>query len=161
NPPMSVRSLVVRWFVMLALAWPSIAAAGDATLTPPDEDRWHYPFNFTPGSRSSASLFTSTPGEGFDYRDAMIYIRFRTDGSGAAGVTVPAGLDPEEYAFYSVQITLYHDNASTVTWDTRPPLPVDSAGEEFRLEVFGLGISPDFSGFTLDEWTESSPFVGQ
>ncbi|MCH2136536.1 MAG: hypothetical protein MK101_08135 [Phycisphaerales bacterium] len=56
------------------------ASGGPVTLTPPDFDRWNYPFNASPGNRSVGSTFSSY-GSGYDFddRDGQVLIGWLSD----------------------------------------------------------------------------------
>lgn len=52
-----------------------------STLDVPTFDRWNYPFNASPGSRSVGSTFSSyNSGYDFDNRDGQILLGWQTDG---------------------------------------------------------------------------------
>ncbi|MDX2177042.1 MAG: hypothetical protein SF028_11295 [Candidatus Sumerlaeia bacterium] len=141
-----------------ACATASQAGGTDKTIAAPSDDRWHYPFNQTPGFRTTASLFVTPPNTGFDYRDAMMMIRWRPSQDSLAPDFIPSGLDPSEYEFDAVRITVHHATG-TYTWDTRNPA-VNFQGKPFVMEVFGFDVDSGVS-FTEETWTEFSPFFGQ
>jgi hypothetical protein len=134
----------------LILAINSTAVAQvDVTIGQPADDRWHYPFNFTPGSRTTGSLFTASSNPGFDYRDAMVYLGFDTAGD------VEGNRPLDDYQFSAVTITLWHV-PGFYTWDTRTSV-TNGAGEEFAMQVFGMGSNT----IDLDTWTEATAYQGQ
>ena len=69
---MSIDSLILCAATMMG-------ASGAHMLTPPDFDRWNYPFNATPGSRSVGSTFSAYGSEyDFDNRDGQVLLGWLT-----------------------------------------------------------------------------------
>jgi hypothetical protein len=165
----SRKSLVSALALALALTLQtlSLPAQQDATFPAPSDDRWHYPFNFTPGVRPNATIFTASNTPDFDYYDGVILLRFslETGQPGSPDVAIPTGLPPASYEFTGAEVTIQHDPGTIdpYTWDTRPATltPPNGAGQPFELKIFGVGLDDDFTEFTLDEWTETSPYFGQ
>jgi len=65
----------------------------------PSDDRWHYPFNFTPGSRAIMSSFGAVFDQ-FNDRDGIVLVAWET------GDLIPPGMGAENYNIDSIDITL-------------------------------------------------------
>lgn len=117
-------------------------AETDATVTL-SVDRWYYPFNGTPGTRSTGSMFAyvAQPGDpvyGFNYRDGYVILKF--------DVELPLefqGGDP--YVIKSASLEFW--DQPSANWD---PLAVD-------IELFAAGFGPTYSEAT---WAGTEGFVG-
>lgn len=120
----------------------SVELPPTATTTA-SQDRWIYPFNFTPGFRGSAGLF-STPVPGFNFRDGTMGLRFDT------AEVAPAGLAPSLYDIKSVSVRAWH-SSGTFFWDTRTTN---------TIEIFGMGVEDSNTSFTVETWNEFSPYIG-
>jgi len=111
--------MTLRSISMMSLALAVVATAPAASLATPitvnnadaDFDRWMYPFNFTPGARSTASTFAALNNPGFDERDGQFLIGFDTAAAG-----VPTGLNPSDYQVGSLVVTATH-NSTSFTYD--------------------------------------------
>lgn len=119
-------------------------------------DRWMYPFNGTPGTRTGASVFGAVGEADFDDRDAQFFVRFDTTGTAAAG------LDAENYAVGALRLTLTTNQGETLTYD-----PTEDALETYDgtvadgdagrpLELFGVGSR---NGQTAAGFDEGSAFT--
>ncbi len=157
---------------------PASALAEVVELATPTEDRWHYPFNFTPGTRAIGSCFGAAGSAGFNDRDGYVVVAWDTRED------VCPGLGPEAYDVRAVTVTLtnregaeWPPDTSVDEWFTydvngdgelnadgvERGMPEDTDGESDDadagrpLELFGAGFGPthDSSG-----WTETSLFVG-
>lgn len=139
-----------------------LAQTASLELDEPTWDRWMYPFNFTPGSRATASTFGAIEIEGFDDRDAQFLLGFD------ATVAVPAGEGPSRYRIVSASVTAsvandeqfaYDPTADTwknVIVDTDPDYAPDAdAGRP--VELFPVGYR---GGFDATTFTGTSPFGG-
>ena len=166
----------------MRLTWALIAAAaGSASaqtfdFTTPTDDRWVYPFNFSAGTRLSASVFSAAGLSGFNDRDGEIVVRWGTGGQ----ITPGAG----SYTIESVTVTLTNDiNAAWIPDLTTDPWyesdvngdgtingdgfprgdPNDTDGESDDsdpgrpIELYGVGYGPTHSEAS---WTEFSSYVG-
>lgn len=158
------RSLFVLSALMFGAFAASAIAGGDpprdVVIDEPSDDRWHYPFNMSGGARPTGAVFTGPFAQPFDYRDGQILLRFRpelADDQDAAHI--PAGLQPTQYDFTGARVILWHSTGN-FGWDTNNPA-TNSYGEDFRLEIFGMGIDAGFMDFTMDTWTENTGFQGQ
>jgi hypothetical protein len=75
---------LIGWSVALASA-----QGGEFVFDTPSDDRWHYPFNFTPGHRAVASCFGSTADPNFttfNDRDGIFLIAWRPDEEFCSGL---------------------------------------------------------------------------
>jgi len=157
------------------------AGAADFAFPVPSDDRWHYPFNFTPGARPAASVF-STFGDpdfdGFNDRDAAFIVAWET-----GGVILP-GLALESYDVCSVEVTLrnapgaaWRVDGSVDEWFTfdfngdgginrdgiSRGAPGDRDGESTDvdagrpIELFGVGFGPTYDYAT---WVEDDAYAG-
>lgn len=162
----------------LAVALTSVAQAEPHALPTPTDDRWHYPFNFTPGSRPVATCFGAAGSPGFNDRDAELVIGWATTGA------LPAGHGSGAYGVRSVKLTLV--NTPNAQWpvDTTPdewftydlngddqlngdgiargePGDIDGESDDTDpgrpIELFGAGFGPFYTPST---WTETSLYVG-
>jgi len=126
----------------------------------PDEDRWMYPFNPTPGTRAAASIFGNWEqfDGAFDNRDAQMIIGFQT-----AGDLAPE--DASGYMVVSARITVQVSNEGIVYDDTTDPYQVflgegdperiDDPDPGQPIELYGVGYR---SGYTAQSWTDDAPF---
>lgn len=132
----------------------------EIVLEAPAHDLWNYPFNATPGRRTSASVFREIRENDGAYRYGNFVFAYDT------GDLVETGLDPEAYEIISARVQLMttgnfetpydptFDRAAThlpeehseFTPDTDPGRPV---------ELFGTGFR---NGIDLLAWTESTPY---
>ncbi len=138
------------------------ASAADFAFPIPSDDRWHYPFNFSPGARPAASVF-STFGDpdfdGFNDRDAAFIVAWETD-----GMILP-GLALDQYNVCSVEVVLR--NAPSAGWAI--DLSVDEwftfganggngdADAGRPIELFGVGFGPTYDYAT---WVEDDAYAG-
>lgn len=143
----------------------SDARAGEVVFDTPSDDRWHYPFNFNPGRRGTASCFGSTADQNFttfNDRDGTFLIAWRTDDQ------VCTNLPPKSYDIRSVRVTLtgavcsvcpvadwYADLTTDPWFDLDYPITDSDVGQP--LELFGVGFGPEF---TYNNWVETSFYVG-
>jgi len=166
--------------VRLALAVIAAAAGSAAAQTfdfdTPTDDRWVYPFNFSAGTRLTASVFSAAGLDGFNDRDGEIVVRWDTSGQ----ITPGAG----GYTIESVTVTLTNDiSASWIPDLTSDPWyesdvngdgtingdgfprgdPNDTDGESDDedpgrpIELYGVGYGPTYTEAT---WNEFSGYVG-
>lgn len=143
----------------------AIAAGDDPILvqfTVPWADRWNYPFNPTPGTRPTASVFGNEPGGMmFDNRDGQMVVGFLTGGQ------VPTGLPADRYEVVDATLTLEFASDLTLEYDPTPDpwasflptadpawIPDADAGEP--IEVFGVGFR---NGMSRAAWVANTPFT--
>jgi len=159
------------------------AAAADILFETPSDDRWHYPFNFTPGSRGQASIFGAV-FENFNDRDACVILAWDTS------ELIPAGQGAEAYEIEAIHVTITNQANAFVGPAWAPDTTVDEwytydANGDGLLNADGVdrgepgdtdGESDDsdpcrpiercgaaFEPYGLDDestWTESSFFFG-
>lgn len=125
----------------------------------PTFDRWNYPFNMTPGSRTFGSTFSPgfTPGL-FDDRDGQVLVSYAT-----AGDIVP-GLGSGNYEVLSARVTATIAAESTLAFAYDPTydsfsthlLPSDPAFAPDQdagrpVELFGTGFRNGFNAFAYGE----------
>ncbi|HWL92623.1 MAG TPA: dockerin type I domain-containing protein [Phycisphaerae bacterium] len=175
--------------VALAMAFAPSNARGDESFTfpSPSDDRWHYPFNPLPGTRSAGSTF-GTVGDRdfmgrqrFNERDGVLIFAWRTH------ELIPLGAGAENYRVQSIKITLVHEPNADWSVDLTPDewftydvnadtfvnadgiprgQPGDTDGESDDadpgrpFELFGAGFDPGGELFDETTWTETSFFQG-
>lgn len=105
---MNYRNILMMSLVLAAASAPA-SLANNIVVSGDDAgfDRWMYPFNFTPGARSTASTFAALNNAGFDERDGQFLIGFDTAAAG-----VPTGLNPSDYQVDSLVVTATHTSTS-------------------------------------------------
>ncbi len=132
------------------------AWAAPFQIDEPAGDRWMYPFNQTPGTRSGASVFGAAGESGFDDRDAQYFLRFDTTGIAAAG------LGASNYGVSSLRLAITVNVDNQFVYDpTRDALgtyldPMTDADSGRPIELFGTGYR---NGTTAATFNESSPFT--
>lgn len=90
------------------------AQAGDlveAVWDQPDLDRWMYPFNVTPGVKTTAPIFGANFMEGFDDLDAQYVIAWHTDDA------ILPGLGTANYQVLSVRVVVTTATADQFVYD--------------------------------------------
>ncbi|MBE7487360.1 hypothetical protein HS121_03760 [bacterium] len=114
---------------------------------PPVGDRWHYPFNFSPGTRPTASIFWNNGRDFpiFNKRDGYVILRWNTSS------LIPSGNAPESYLVEGCTVTVF--NVASATWTLDG---LNSDGVQKRLEMFGVG----FTDINPETWVESTAYVG-
>jgi len=157
--------------ILILAALGALALPTAATLATPitvnnveaDFDRWNYPFNGTPGTRSKASTFGALNNPIFDERDGQFLIGFNTESLG-----VPAGLDPQAYQISSLTVTAKHSSSGDFRYDPTPDsidavtgATPDDPGRP--LVLTGAGLRNGFTSFTFGagsatEYAETTPF---
>lgn len=160
-----------------------LAYAVDYQFDAPSDDRWHYPFNFSPGGRGQGSIFGAV-FDGFNDRDAVLILAWDTSAQ------IEPGLGSDAYAIDAIRVTMTNQANTFVS----PEWPIDSTVDEWYthdangdgfinadgvargepgdmdgesddadsgrpIELFGAGFG---SSGPFDEatWVESSIFVG-
>jgi len=109
-------------------------------------DRWHYPFNGTPGTRERGSLFLSLEEEFamFNQRDGMNIYKF--------GVELPAELEDEEFEIVGATMTVW--NIKDSAWEVGS---LNSLGFIEQNEMFVARFGPNY---TEEDWQGTEPFIG-
>jgi hypothetical protein len=151
-----------RLTMVALLSAVEVSAAGSpAVIAEPSQDRWMYPSNSTPGTRSQASTFSALPGSaGLDDRWGFFLFAFDT------GAAVPAGLPPEIYQIRSIKVTatigqdnLFRYDPSYDPWMTygTPTVPASVADADSGrpLELHGAGFRGAWAPQTF---LETSPY---
>ena len=161
NFPMKTSVLFLITSFMSCIAAPAFADVIDIQLNQPALDRWMYPFNSTPGTRSVLTTFGSdrdNPTQ-FDARDGQILLAFDT------GAIVPIGSG--QYEIIEAEVSISFANDMVVQYDpTSDPwqmfLP---AGDSRRvndpdagqsIELAGVGFR---GGFTAATFMENSAYA--
>jgi len=131
-----------------------------ATWEEPAHDRWNYPFNATPGTRSVASTFVSDSDEGL-VRFGTFVLGFDTS------TAVEAGRGAVAYEVVAARVTLMTSANFEVVYDPSAdpahsyltnghPQLIEDADAGRPLELFGAGFR---DGFTPLTWTETAPYA--
>lgn len=153
-----MRRLVLTFSLLLG-AWPA-ARAGDVVFDATSDDRWHYPFNFNPGRRATASVFGSTADPNFDTfndRDGIFLVAWRTDAK------VCTGFPSASYDVRAVRVILTHPEGANWSVDLTPDLwsnldfPITDTDPGQPVELFGVGFGPIY---TYADWRETNTYVG-
>lgn len=124
----------------------------------PAVDRWMYPNNSTPGTRTTASTFSFLPFPGVDDRFGQFIIKFDTVAAG-----IPAGMGADNYDIHKIVLTAVYSSTDSLPYD---------ASEDPRASLGGAGSLPDpdlgrplelhgtgfRGGFTATTFLENSPF---
>ncbi|MCG8405302.1 MAG: dockerin type I domain-containing protein [Phycisphaerales bacterium] len=106
------------------------AEAVEVIFDTPSDDRWHYPFNFTPGNRGIGSTFGAI-FEGFNDRDGALILAWDTS------TEIDPNLGPDAYDIDSIRITLTNQANMFVG----PDWPVDLTVDEwFTFDIDGDGF---------------------
>ncbi len=146
--------------------WAMAGCLDAATLLNPTYDRWMYPFNFSNGSRATASTFGSTGASGetqdFDERDAQFYIAYDTSSIATPGqgvgnynvnsITLSVTVDTPSGTFnydptYDPYTSYLDSSAGAYTADTDVGRP---------LELYGAGFR---NGFTFASFGENGAYA--
>lgn len=128
----------------------------------PDEDRWNYAFNGTPGVRTLAPTFGAINLEGFDDYDAQFVVGFLT------GDSIPTGLGRERYHVESLVVRAFVANDEEFVYDPTydsfvtyleqgDPQFVPDGDEGRPVEMYIVGYRAPFDLLT---WTETTTFGG-
>ncbi len=152
--------IALHIFLVVAFAAHTFADSFDVLFDQPQLDRWMYPFNSTPGTRATMSVFGSdreVPSQ-FDARDGQILLAFETD------LAIPRGGSAAGYRVTSAEVTLQVQNNLVFNYDPTPDhwttfLPsTDSRrtvdGDSGQpVELFGVGFRGGHSADTFAEGT--------
>lgn len=129
---------------------------GPITLAQPDYDRWNYPFNASPGSRSVGSTFSSYGSDyDFDNRDGQVLLGWHTDLVVADGWPASA----YEVSVCTITIAIASDDVPyDPTMDPLDSYEVDGPADADAgrpVVVSGVGFRNGWDGWTFGE---SGPF---
>lgn len=172
NPPTPTKTIMPRQRFLLRLGVLGLgllfaqrpgAFAADLAFTrvPVTLDRWMYPFNGMPGSRSAASTFGSTGDDtGVDTRHGQFLLGWNT------ASLVPTNAGPVNYLVRRavVSILVKNDRKFALdpthdSWRTflpvEHPLHLDDADAGAPVELFGAGFR---NGFAEATFLENSAF---
>lgn len=155
-----MKTCQVALLAATLIAGAAHAQSFTGTLESPSLDRWWYPFNFSAGAESNASIFAALDQAGFDDRDSQFVVAFNT-----AGV-IPPGQGPSTYNLQSLALRVTvsnpprfeydptHDSVKTSYASTDPAyMPDADVGRP--IEVFAAGFR---NGVTAASLIESTPF---
>jgi hypothetical protein len=142
---------LIAGLLVIGASRPVGAEVIDLQIDAPALDRWFYPFNSTPGTQTSASIFGPITDVGtgfdpsFDNRDGQMLIGWDTS------AVVPPGLGPAEYSVAGVSVVVTIKSDSTFRYDPTPDpyttwLPPGQGGQADPdpgrpLELFGVGTT--------------------
>ena len=149
----------VRGIIALAIFTSVHADSYTASYERPDFDRWMYPYNATPGSRSVGPTFAAFDYDIFDNRDGQILFSFITNDN------IPSDMGGNSYSIISVTLQVTTSN-SGIQYD-----PTQDAWETYDLttgvvdedlgrpmELFGAGFRGGYDGLTFGEDGSYGPF---
>ncbi|MAB83166.1 MAG: hypothetical protein CMJ24_06985 [Phycisphaerae bacterium] len=120
-------------------------------LDAPDYDRWMYPFNGNPGTRTVAPTFCAFGYEIFDERDGQALLGFHTDSS------VQIGLGSSSYEIQSATLTIMIDNTGVIYDDSPDPwetfVEEGPADDDQGRSVIASGVNfrGEFDGWSFGE----------
>jgi len=133
----------------------------EGNYSTPAMDRWMYPFNFSAGAETSASVFAALEQVGFDDRDAQFLLGWTTS------TQVTPGRPLRGYRLESARVRVYFATGDRWVYDptfdgVRTSYPVtDPEGlpdidDGKPVELFPVGYR---GGWSLANFQEASPFV--
>lgn len=148
---------LVAWCAVGVFAMQGMAEMVMVDYTGPSLDRWMYPFNFTNGTRTSASTFGALNEPDFDNRDGQFIVGWDT------GADITAGLGESSYTIVSAVVRVATDQGGFIFDDSYDAyqtylLPEDGEfvadGDPGRpITLFGLGYR---NGFDVTSFQENS-----
>ena len=156
NFTMKTSFLFLITAFMSGIAAPAFADVIDIQLNQPALDRWMYPFNSTPGTRSVLTTFGSDRDNQtqFDARDGQILLAFDT------GASVPIGSGAYEILEAEVSISFANDMVVQYDPSSDPWQMFLPAGDARRvndpdagqpIELAGVGFRGGFTAATFQE----------
>jgi hypothetical protein len=149
----------IRPALLAALLATGTAAGTPTLLEEPSQDRWMYPSNGTPGTRSQASTFSALPAaSGLDDRWGFFLIAFDTSEA------VPPGLPAAVYQIHSAKVAATISQDLRFTYDPSydawhsygtPAVPAATVDTDpgRPLELHGAGFR---NGWTAASFVETS-----
>ena len=153
-------SLISSCFVIAATTALASAQPIVVHFDVPTMDRWNYPFNASPGFRTSASTFGAPGDPLFDDLDAEFLVGFDTDsvvtpGQGAGSYVVSSA----SITFTTIAGDVFEYDPTSDPFesflDPADPLFVPDADAGRPIELFGVGFR---NGFDIDTYLEDSAF---
>lgn len=158
---MLCRSVLIAASLSVS-ATSSLAQNFNANYGTPILDRWMYPFNFSAGAESRASLFAALNQPGFDDRDAELLVGFNTNAD------IPTGQGRQRYKLLRATLSVFVENDNEFyydpsadplasSFDPSDPSYVADADPSKPIEVWAAGYRNGFSAATFQE---NSPFGG-
>jgi hypothetical protein len=129
---------------VVLMAASAFAQPVDAFYASPTYDRWNYPFNVTPGTRTVATTFGSgfIPNQ-FDDRDAQFLNSFITAGD------IAPGLGASNYQIIRATFTATLVFGTFAYSDTYNPGSFGTPGTS--IDLFGTGFRNGFNAFAFGE----------
>jgi len=157
-----LASALLAASLLPAFSTPASAEVVDFNFSGPAFDRWMYPFNFSAGTETRASLFAAPNQPGFDDRDGELLVGFNT------AVAVPTGRGRLSYKILTATFSVYVENDNAFYYDPsadplassfapNDPAYVADSDPSKPLEVWAAGYR---NGFTAATFNEDSPFGG-
>ncbi|MCA9265526.1 MAG: hypothetical protein KDA60_16815, partial [Planctomycetales bacterium] len=130
-----------------------------ATSHPVAFDRWMYPFNSTPGTRSRGTTFGAIGDEGFDNRDSQILIGFDT-----SSIIAP-GEAPAAYSVTELTLRLFTEEDQSFQYDpTMDPWETYAGTNDpdpgRPIELMGVATRGDYLRVGLDSMV-GPPIFGE
>ena len=158
-----MRALVTSVVLFAVTVRPASAETFDVLFDQPALDRWMYPFNATPGTRSTFSVFGSdreVPTQ-FDARDGQVLLAFDTD------LGIPSGGGASGYVITSAEVTMQVANDLVFRLDpTSDPWTCFLPSTDARvtadadpgqpIELFGVGFR---GGWNASDFQENTLFA--
>lgn len=145
-PGFSLRAALAG---LLLLGSAALASAATEIVTLPLlSDRWQYPFNFTPGSRTDGPVFLAPPdyeGFYFNLRDGMNIMQWQS--------SLPPAFQTAE-PFRVTRATLSVWISKTAAF---PVGGTTAEGYPRRMELYAAGFGPSY---TESVWTGTEAFIG-
>jgi hypothetical protein len=140
-------------FLLLLAASASKPVFAEMVTRSADFDRWMYPFNSSPGTRSNAPVFGAVGETSFDDFDGQFLVGFNTAAAG-----IPTSLPPGKHLkLTSVKVTATHSTGSFVydpTFDpygsylsSSDPNFVADADAGRPIELWGAGLRGGYTAF--------------
>ena len=147
----------VRLDILLETTTGEVIEAG---FDKPSQDRWNYPRNSTPGTRSLASLFRATDSEVGVHRYGTYIVGFDTSD------LISEGNAPGSYQITAAQLWLMTSGNFEVPYDPSHDPVASHLPETHELyladedpgrpiQVFGTGFRNDFN---IETWNETTPY---